>query len=161
MKPHFSILNIGFSKQNLPKVFLDGVVFPSAIAVGFDGLWLGAVPNLLFVPDRDGDDRADVEDIEVRLTGWGRDDLHEIMNSFNWGPDGWLYGLQGVFTHSRVGKPAGESRIFRQNAPYPDDIDFADEPTEMNAGVWRYHPIKDRFEVVAHGLSNPWGTLGS
>ena len=139
------------------KVFLDGVVFPSAIAVGFDGLWLGAVPNLLFVPDRDGDDRADVEDIEVRLTGWGRDDLHEIMNSFNWGPDGWLYGLQGVFTHSRVGKPAGESRIFRQNAPYPDDIDFADEPTEMNAGVWRYHPIKDRFEVVAHGLSNPWG----
>ena len=139
------------------KVFLDGVVFPSAMAVGFGGLWLGAVPNLLFIPDRDGDDRADVEDIEVRLTGWGRDDLHEIFNSFNWGPDGWLYGLQGVFTHSRVGKPAGESRIFRQNAPYPDDIDYADEPTEINAGVWRYHPIKDRFEVVAHGLSNPWG----
>ncbi|MDG2383473.1 MAG: PmoA family protein [Pirellulaceae bacterium] len=139
------------------KVFLDGVVFPSAMSVGFGGLWLGAVPNLLFIPDRDGDDRADVEDIEVRLTGWGRDDLHEIFNSFNWGPDGWLYGLQGIFTHSRVGKPAGESRIFRQNAPYPDDIEYADEPTEINAGVWRYHPIKDRFEVVAHGLSNPWG----
>ena len=22
---------------------------------------------------------------------------------------------------------------------------------------WRYHPLKDRFEVVAHGFSNPWG----
>ncbi len=23
--------------------------------------------------------------------------------------------------------------------------------------MWRYHPTKDRFEVVAHGFSNPWG----
>jgi putative heme-binding domain-containing protein len=23
--------------------------------------------------------------------------------------------------------------------------------------VWRYHPTKDIFEVVAHGFSNPWG----
>ncbi|MFP6596909.1 MAG: PVC-type heme-binding CxxCH protein, partial [Candidatus Hydrogenedentota bacterium] len=31
------------------------------------------------------------------------------------------------------------------------------EPIDINGGVWRYHPIKDRFEVVAHGVSNPWG----
>ena len=139
------------------KVFLDGVVFPSAMAVGFDGLWLGVTPNLLFVPDRNGDDRADVENIEVRLTGWGERDLHEILNSLHWGPDGWLYGLQGVFTPSRVGKPAGESRVFRQNAPYPDDFEYDGDPTDLNGAVWRYHPTKDRFEVVAHGFSNPWG----
>ena len=57
-----------------------------------DGLWLGAPPNLLFVPDRDGDDKADMDDIEVRLTGWGIRDRHETLNSFHWGPDGWLYG---------------------------------------------------------------------
>ena len=28
---------------------------------------------------------------------------------------------------------------------------------EINGGVWRYHPTKDRFEIVAHGFSNPWG----
>ena len=28
---------------------------------------------------------------------------------------------------------------------------------DINGGVWRYHPTKDRFEVVAHGFSNPWG----
>src|SRR5437870_3486325 len=27
----------------------------------------------------------------------------------------------------------------------------------LNAGVWRYHPIKHKFEVFAHGTSNPWG----
>jgi putative membrane-bound dehydrogenase-like protein len=139
------------------KVFLDGVVFPSAMAIGFDGLWLGAIPNLLFVPDRDGDDKADVEDIEVRLTGWGKQDLHETLNSFHWGPDGWLYGLQGVFTPSVVGKPAGESTVWRKNQPYPDSFDYADEPIDINGAVWRYHPTKDEFEVFAHGFSNPWG----
>jgi putative heme-binding domain-containing protein len=28
---------------------------------------------------------------------------------------------------------------------------------DINGGVWRYHPTKDVFEVVAHGFSNPWG----
>jgi putative membrane-bound dehydrogenase-like protein len=61
------------------KVFLEGLAFPAAIAVGFDGLFLGAPPNLLFVPDRDGDDKADVEDIEILLTGWGIRDRHETL----------------------------------------------------------------------------------
>src|SRR5690606_2357784 len=33
------------------KVFMEGIAFPAAIAVGFDGLYLGAPPHLLFVPD--------------------------------------------------------------------------------------------------------------
>ena len=139
------------------KVFMDGVVFPSALAVGFDGVWLGAPPNLLFIPDRDGDDKADMDDIEVLLTGWGNQDLHETLNSFHWGPDGWLYGLQGVFTPSSVGKPAGPSKIFQQNARYPDNFNYEGEPIDLNGAVWRYHPTKKQFEVVAHGFSNPWG----
>lgn len=139
------------------KVFCEGIPFPSAIAVGFDGLWLGAPPNLLFIPDRDRDDRADMDDIEVRLTGWGIRDRHETLNSFHWGPDGWLYGCQGYATPSRVGKPVGAGTLYKHNDPFPEEIDFADEPIDINGGVWRYHPTKQRFEVVAHGFSNPWG----
>ena len=138
------------------KVFMDGIVFPSAIAVGFDGVFVGAAPNLLFVPDRDGDDKADVADIEVRLTGWGIQDRHEVLNSLHWGPDGWLYGLQGLFTTSKVRKPSGKGRVFKPGEPFPDDI-LKGEGIDINGGVWRYHPTKDRFEVVAHGFSNPWG----
>ena len=58
-----------------------------------------------------------------------------------WGPDGWLYGTHGVFTHSLVGKPGT-----------PDE-----ERIPLNAGVWRYHPQRHEFEVFAHGTSNPWG----
>ncbi|NNM28357.1 MAG: dehydrogenase, partial [Akkermansiaceae bacterium] len=139
------------------KVFMEGVPFPAGIAVGFGGLWLGAPPNLLFVPDRDGDDVADMDDIEVRLTGWGIRDRHETLNSFHWGPDGWLYGLQGYATPSKVGKPRGKGRLFRHREEFPKAIAFDGEPVDINGGVWRYHPTKDRFEVVAHGFSNPWG----
>ncbi len=138
------------------KVFLEGIPFPSAIAIGHDGLFLGAPPNLLFVPDKDGDDKADVADIEVLLTGWGMRDRHETINSFHWGPDGWLYGLEGFATPSVIRKPKGKGKIYKHREAFPDDLLDA-EGVDINGGVWRYHPIKKRFEVVAHGFSNPWG----
>ncbi len=138
------------------KIFLEGIPFPAGIAVGFDGLWLGAPPNLLFVPDRNHDDRAEMEDIEIRLTGWGIRDRHETLNSFHWGPDGWLYGCQGYATPSVVRKPKGKGRLYKHGEDFPADLLDA-EGVHINGGVWRYHPTKDRFEVVAHGFSNPWG----
>lgn len=138
------------------KVFLEGIPFPSAIAVGHGGLFLGAPPNLLFVPDKNGDDKADEEDIKVLLTGWGIRDRHETINSLHWGPDGWLYGLEGFATPSVIRKPKGKGRIYRHREAFPEDLLDADG-VDINGGVWRYHPIKDRFEVVSHGFSNPWG----
>ena len=138
------------------RVFLEDIPFPSAIAVGFDGLFLGAPPHLLFVPDHDGDDLADKGNIEIRLTGWGIRDRHETINSLHWGPDGWLYGLEGYATASKIRKPDENARLYRHREPFPEDL-FEGEGVDINGGVWRYHPVKDRFEVVAHGFSNPWG----
>ncbi|HEX8377499.1 MAG TPA: PVC-type heme-binding CxxCH protein [Pedobacter sp.] len=138
------------------KVFLEGIPFPAALAVGFDGVFVGAPPNLLFVPDKNHDDKAEMENIEVRLTGWGIRDRHETLNSLHWGPDGWLYGCQGFATPSKVRKPVGKGRLFKHKEPFPEDI-LQGEGVDINGGVWRYHPTKDKFEVVAHGFSNPWG----
>ncbi len=138
------------------KVFLEGIPFPSAIAVGFDGLFLAAPPNLLFVPDKDQNDKADMDDIEVRLTGWGIRDRHETINSLHWGPDGWLYGLEGFATPSKIRKPVGDGHVYKHREAFPEDLLEADG-VDINGGVFRYHPTKDIFEVVAHGFSNPWG----
>ncbi len=121
-------------------VFLDNLNLVSGIEVGFGGVWIGAAPYFMFVPDRD-DDLVPDSAPEILLDGWGYQDTHETLNAFNWGPDGWLYGCHGVFTHSRVGKPGT-----------PDA-----ERQPMNAGVWRYHPTRHEFEVFAWGTSNPWG----
>ena len=138
------------------KVFAEGIPFPAALAVGYDGVFVGAPPNLLFIPDRNRDDKADMADIEVRLTGWGIRDRHETLNSFHWGPDGWLYGTEGFATPSKVRKPKGKGRLFRSGEAFPTDLLEA-EGVDINGGVWRYHPIDEVFEVVAHGFSNPWG----
>ncbi len=122
------------------KVFTEGLNLVSGLEVGFGGVWVGAAPYLMFIPDKDGDDQPDGEP-QILLDGWGYQDTHETLNAFTWGPDGWLYGCHGVFTHSKVGKPG---------TPEKDRI-------PMNAGVWRYHPEKHQFEVFAWGSSNPWG----
>ncbi len=121
-------------------VFAEGLNLVSGLEVGFGGVWVGAAPYLMFIPDRDGDDIPDAEP-QILLDGWGFQDTHETLNAFIWGPDGWLYGCHGVFTHSRVGKPGTDK----------------DDRTRINAGVWRYHPTRHEFEVFAHGTSNPWG----
>ena len=146
----------GDGQADSRKVFWEGMAFPSALAVGFDGVYVGAPPHLLFVPDKDQNDKADVADIEILLTGWGIRDRHETINSFHWGPDGWLYGLEGFATPSRIRKPEAGEKLYGHNDPFPTDI-FEKEGVDINGGVWRYHPTKDRFEVVAHGFSNPWG----
>jgi putative membrane-bound dehydrogenase-like protein len=142
------------------KVFVEGLNLVSGLEVGFGGVWVGAAPYLMFIPDRDGDDKPDLppsstesftqsvqfpNDVpagaNVLLDGFGWQDTHEVLNAFIWGPDGWLYGCHGVFTHSKVGKPGT-----------PDD-----QREPLNCGVWRYHPIRHEFEVFARGTSNPWG----
>ena len=119
-------------------------------------MFVGAPPNLLFVPDRNGDDKADMADIEVRLTGWGIHDRHETLNSLHWGPDGWLYGLQGYATPSKVRKPAGKGRVYKHKEPFPEDI-LEGDGVDINGGVWRYHPTKDRVRGRRARLQQPVG----
>ena len=130
----------GDGRHDVRKVFAEGLNLVSGLEVGFGGAFVGQAPELLFFPDADGDDVPDGPP-EALLDGWHYEDTHETLNSFIWGPDGWLYGCHGVFTHSRVGPPGT-----------PDD-----ERVPLNAGIWRYHPTSRAFEVFAHGTSNPWG----
>jgi len=81
-------------------VFAEGLNIPSGIAVGHGGVWVAGSPDILFLQDTDNDGKADTR--EVVVTGCGRFDTHELPNSLTWGPDGWLYGLNGVFNPSTI-----------------------------------------------------------
>ncbi len=116
-------------------VFAEGLNIPSGIAVGAGGVWVANAPDILFMQDTNGDGRADKQ--EVVVTGFGRDDTHELPNSLTWGPDGWLYGLNGVFNRSRV-KHRGR------------EYDFT-------CALFRIHPRTRDFELFCEGTSNPWG----
>ncbi len=122
------------------KIFTEGLNLVSGIEVGMGGVWLGAAPYLLFIPI---DAKTDLPagPPQKLLDGWGTQDTHEVLNNLRWGPDGWLYGTHGVFTHSNVGKPGASDA----------------ERTKLNGGLWRYHPTKHTFELFSEGTSNPWG----
>jgi putative membrane-bound dehydrogenase-like protein len=132
----------GDGKFDTRTVFLEKLNLVSGIEIGFGGVWIGAAPYLMFVPVKDWDAPKPAGDPRVLLDGWDYTrDTHETLNTFIWGPDGWLYGCHGVFCPSNVGKP-GAPKTQRQ---------------WVDAGVWRYHPTKHVFEVFAEGTSNPWG----
>ncbi|MFN0197157.1 MAG: PVC-type heme-binding CxxCH protein [Planctomycetaceae bacterium] len=121
-------------------VFYDQGMNLTGIELGFGGVWLCATPHLIFIPDRNADDRPDGPP-EIVLDGWDSKARHNMFNALRWGPDGWLYGCNGILSNSKVGRPDS-----------PDA-----ERVEMNCGVWRYHPQKMLVEAVAHGTTNPWG----
>jgi len=122
------------------KIFWDQAVNLSGIEVGFGGVWLCSTPNLVFVPDRNQDDVPDGPPVVV-LDGWDLKARHNVFNGLTWGPDGWLYGCNGILSNSLVGPPGA----------------LPNARTALNCGVWRYHPLSKQFEVVASGTTNPWG----
>ncbi len=116
-------------------VFAEGLNIPSGIAVGHGGVWVANSPDLLFLQDTDGDGKADRR--EVVVTGFGRSDTHELPNTLAWGPDGWLYGWNGVFN--------------------PSKISYRGKTYEFTCAIFRIHPRTRDFELFCEGTSNPWG----
>ncbi len=122
------------------KVFLENGRRLTSIVNGFGGVWVLSPPELLFIPDANGDGVPDGPPV-VHLDGWSTKASHNMVNGLIWGPDGWLYGRQGILATSLLGKPGT-----------PES-----ERTKMGCGVWRYHPTRKLFEMVAEGTTNPWG----
>ena len=115
-------------------VFAEGLNIPTGVAIGYGGVWVLNAPDLLFLRERDGKETSR----EVVLTGFGRTDTHELPSSLTWGPDGWLYGLNGVFNRSSIVSKNGKRRDF-------------------TCAMWRIHPRTREFQIFAEGTSNPYG----
>lgn len=118
------------------KDVISGLNLATAVAVGAGGIWVANPPYLLFYPDADGDDVPDSDPV-VKLSGFGIEDTHAVMNNLLWGPDGWLYGANGSTTTGSVVDPATGKTVSWQG--------------QM---IWRFHPPTERFEIFAEGGGN-------
>jgi putative heme-binding domain-containing protein len=125
----------GDGRAEMATVFAQGLNIPTGIAIGYGGAWVLNAPDLLFLPDADGDGRPDGR--EVVVTGFGRADAHELPSTLTWGPDGWLYGFNGVFNPSRIVSKGKEFNF--------------------TCALWRVHPRTHEFQVFSEGTSNPYG----
>jgi len=132
----------GDGRAETRKVFTDDVQMLTSVEVGRGGVWLMCPPQVLFIPDANGDDIPDGPP-EVVLDGFtvAEANYHNYANGLRWGPDGWLYGRCGHSCPGDIGLPG---------AP-------PEERLHMEGGIWRYHPVRKDIEVLNCGTTNPWG----
>ena len=133
----------GAGKFDKRTVFTDNLQRLMSVAVGHGGVWAMCPPQLLFIPDRDGDGVPDgppevvLDGFTVATTGA----YHTIANGLRFGPDGWLYGRCGGSNPGMIGQPGTP----------------AESRTPLRGTMWRYHPQRKVVEVLSHGTTNPWG----
>jgi putative membrane-bound dehydrogenase-like protein len=113
-------------------IYKEGLNIPAGVVIGNGGVYVTNAPDILFLK---GNGKSEKQ--ETILTGFGRADRHELPNSLTWGPDGWLYGMNGVYNGTRI-ENNGKTHDF-------------------TCAVWRWHPRTRKFEIFSQGTSNPWG----
>jgi putative membrane-bound dehydrogenase-like protein len=138
--------------------------------VGFE-FWNGGVlvtsgPDLLFLKDTDGDDKADER--YVILQGLGTSDTHHGANNLIYGPDGGIYWQSGVFLQHNHEHPWGPSLKTTASAMYRFDPrrhtialhgSNSPNPHGIAFDYWGYHYATDgtggrAFQVYPDG--NSW-----
>ncbi|MGB0581287.1 MAG: PVC-type heme-binding CxxCH protein [Limisphaerales bacterium] len=105
--------------------------------LGFE-FWNGGVivtsmPDILFLKDTDGDDKADVR--YVLFQGIGSSDTHHAANNLIYGPDGGIYWQSGIFLQHNHEHPWGPNLAATQS------------------GMYRFDPR--RYTIALHGANSP------
>jgi uncharacterized protein len=73
--------------------FAEGLSIPTGMVFANGGLIVSQAPDMLFLKDTDGDDKADVK--KVLFTGFGTFDTHAGPSSLRYGFDNWIWGCVG------------------------------------------------------------------
>ncbi len=127
----------GDGKADRCIVFADGLHNPTGFEFWNGGVLVANAPDILFLKDTDGDDKADVR---IRyLHGIDSADTHCNANSFVLGPDGCIYFSEGIFHYTNIETPWGKP--LRTKAPM----------------LYRWNPRTGRIANHFHLKPNPHG----
>ena len=110
--------------------------------LGFE-FWGGGVlvtsgPDLLFLKDTDGDDKADIR--YPILQGLGTSDTHHAANNLIYGPDGGIYWQSGIFL------------VHNHETPWGGNLNTG------GSGMYRFDPRTFAITPIAANSPNPHGT---
>jgi putative membrane-bound dehydrogenase-like protein len=74
--------------------FADGLRFPTSVMPWKGGLLVAVAPDIRFYEDTNGDGKADRQ--RTLYTGFGLDNIQQMINGLQWGLDNWVYGCAGI-----------------------------------------------------------------
>jgi putative membrane-bound dehydrogenase-like protein len=124
----------GTGKADKFTVFAEGLNIATGLTFANGGVLVTQAPNILFLKDTDGDDKADVK--EVVMTGWSKGDTHAGPSNLHYGFDNLIYGCVGYSGFS--GEVGGAKLAFRM-------------------GPFRFTRACDRMEFLGQYNNNTWG----
>ncbi|MAI33099.1 MAG: hypothetical protein CMM07_15695 [Rhodopirellula sp.] len=120
------------------KTFADGLNIPMGLLPYGEGVICFSIPNIWYLRDTDGDDKADQREVLYGPFDTSND-THGMCNSFMLGNDGWIYACHGFSNQSEVSGKDGHT-------------------IKMDSGnVFRFKPDGSRIELVSNGQVNPFG----
>lgn len=115
--------------------FAEGLSIPTGMTFANGGLIVAQAPDMLYLKDTDGDNKADVK--KVLFTGWGTFDTHAGPSNLHYGFDNWVWGSVGY--SGFYGKLAeGDSLRFWQ-------------------AFFRFKPDGSKMEWMTSTNNNTWG----
>ncbi len=120
-------------------VFYEGLVLPTGFVFHQDGIIVSQAPQILFLRDTRGRDKANKR--EVLFDGFGTYDTHAVINNLRWGMDGWIYGCQGY---------SGSQSTNVTNAR-------GEKFGKIGNGIFRFKPDGSAIEQVSSYNGNTWG----
>lgn len=74
-------------------VFAENLSIPSTLVPYRGGVIVQDGQTTVYLKDVDGDEKADFR--QSLITGWAMGDTHGGVSNFQYGPDNWIWGMQG------------------------------------------------------------------
>ncbi|MCP9769871.1 dehydrogenase [Lacihabitans sp. LS3-19] len=113
----------------------DGLSIPTGMVFANGGLIVSQAPDMLFLQDTDGDDKADKK--KVLFSGFGTGDTHAGPSNLHYGFDNWIWGCVGY-------------------SGYKGKFDGADT-LNFGQAFFRFLPDGSKMEWMTSTSNNTWG----
>ena len=150
-------------------IFAEHLSIPSTLVCYRGGVIVQDGQSTVYLKDIDGDDVADFR--QVLITGWAMGDTHGGVSNFQYGPDNWIWAMQGYNNSEPIinGKPQMRFRQgfwrFKVNAGASDAtapayaLDKATKAAAKEAtDAFDEHTIRvDALEFLRATNNNTWG----
>jgi putative membrane-bound dehydrogenase-like protein len=124
----------GDGKADKFTVFADKLSIPTSMICVNGGVIVTQAPDVLFLKDTDGDDKADVR--KVLFSGFHTYDTHAGPSNLRLGLDNWIYATVGYAGFD--GMVGGKRHRFGQ-------------------GLFRFRPDGSELEFLGSTTNNTWG----
>ena len=135
--------------------FAEGLSIPTGMVFANGGLIVSQAPDMLFLKDTNGDDKADLK--KVLFTGFGTYDTHAGPSNLHYGFDNWIWGCVGYSGFEGKFGTADSLKFYQAFYRFKPDGSQLEWMTSTSNNTWgfAFNETNDVFGSTANN-SHGW-----